>query len=467
MDNHNNTRLRNLLILFSMTTLFLGGACCYAYQRFDKGVGLLIIAVIVACCLLLAARLSRQINSPLRKLKNDIQLLTQGRLTHLPPSETQEFAGLTQSLNEFLDRMRKQIQTDEQRRQTEENVVNFLQVVSDASDGDLTVRAPVTEDAFGSIADAYNLMVESLAELLRDTNHNALEVGRESRNLLSIFQQVKQNAEIQLQHVTEATKSADTTAESARQIAAKAAFAQGVSARVDNATALGNARVNSNIDGMQLIRSTVQVINKKMKMLSERMMQIGTISQLISEVATRTTILAMNASIEAARAGEQGRGFLVISDEIKRLADEASGATRQIDGIIKAIQTETGEVAAVLEEETRIVEEQTQIAQNTGEALTAVADAIQESNEVMTEITALSQEQQAISATMVREIDKMATISQQTSVHIGNSSEISEGLNRMSNNLLASLAQFTLNQGTPNPQTDSATRPGPEQDNSC
>ncbi|MDT8420270.1 MAG: methyl-accepting chemotaxis protein [Desulfuromonadales bacterium] len=446
-----------------MIILVLGGACGYLYQRLGTGPGLLLVAAMVTCCLLLATIMIRQINSPLQRFKNDIQLLTQGRLTHLPPPASHEFAGPTQALNEFLDRMRKQIQTDEQRRQMEENVVSFLQVVSDASDGDLTVRAPVTEDAFGSIADAYNLMVESLAELLRDTNQNALEVGRESRNLLTIFQQVKQNAEIQLQHVTEVTRSADTTAESARQIAAKAAFAQESSAKVDNAATLGNAKVNKNIDGMQLIRSTVQLINKKMKMLSERMMQIGTISQLISEVATRTTILAMNASIEAARAGEQGRGFLVISDEIKRLADEASDATRQIDGIIKAIQSETGDVAAVLAEETRIVEEQTQIAQDTGEALSAVADAIQEANEVMAEITALSQNQQAISATMAREIDEMATISQQTSVHIGRSSEISEGLNRMSNNLLASLAQFTLTQDSSSPQTDSLTRPVPEQ----
>ncbi len=387
---------------------------------------------------------SRRITNPLNTLMAGIEKVGQGEIVEISVPSKDEFAEIAHAFNETINRIKGYIKTDEQRQKADENVINFLEVVSEAAEGDLTLRAPVTEDAFGTIADSYNLMIESLADLLTDTTINAEEVGEESRQLLDIFQTMKEGADNQLQHVSSATDAAEETAESATQIAEKTSLAQRAAASVEEATTLGNERVNLNIEGMQLIRVTVQVINKKMKSLAERLLEIGTISQLISDVATRTTILAMNASIEASRAGEQGRGFLVISDEIKRLADEASEATRQIGGIIKAIQSEANEVTLALEEETSTVEEQTKIAQETGEALSAIHKATSDSRQVVTEITSLSQEQQQISGRMVASIRQMADITADTSAMITTSSQISEGLNGVSESLLQSLGQFRL-----------------------
>lgn len=387
---------------------------------------------------------SRRITTPLNKLMEGIEKVGQGEIVEITVPSKDEFAEIARVFNETINRIKGYIKTDEERQKSDENVINFLEVVSEAAEGDLTLRAPVTEDAFGTIADSYNLMIESLADLLTDTTINAEEVGEESRQLLEIFQSMKEGADNQLLHVSNATDAAEETAESATQIAEKTSLAQHAAASVDKATTLGNERVNLNIEGMQLIRVTVQVINKKMKSLAERLLEIGTISQLISDVATRTTILAMNASIEASRAGEQGRGFLVISDEIKRLADEASNATRQIGGIIKAIQSEANEVTLALEEETSTVEEQTKIAQETGEALSAIHKATTDSKQVVTEITKLSQEQQQISNRMVASIRQMADITADTSAMITTSSQISEGLNGVSESLLQSLGQFRL-----------------------
>lgn len=387
---------------------------------------------------------SRRITTPLNKLMEGIEKVGKGDIVEISVPSKDEFAEIARVFNETIDRIKGYIKTDEERQKSDENVINFLEVVSEAAEGDLTLRAPVTEDTFGTIADSYNLMIESLAALLTDTSINAEEVGEESRQLLEIFQTIKEGTDKQLQHVASATDAAAETAASATQIAEKTSLAQQAAMSVDEATTLGNERVNRSIEGMQLIRVTVQVINKKMKSLAERMLEIGTISQLISDVATRTTILAMNASIEASRAGEQGRGFLVISDEIKRLADEASEATRQIGGIIKAIQSEANEVTLALEEETSTVEEQTKIAQETGEALTAINKATNDSKQVVTEITKLSQEQQQISGGMVSTIRQMAEITADTSAMITTSSQISEGLNGVSESLLQSLGQFRL-----------------------
>jgi methyl-accepting chemotaxis protein len=402
------------------------------------GCGVIVFGVVIG--IIVSGRVTR----PLNQLMEGIESFGQGEFKEISINSRDEFEEIAKAFNSSLERIKSFLKSDEERQATEENVINFLEVVSEASDGDLTLRAPVTEDAFGTIADSYNLMIESLAALLTDASINAEEVGEESRQLLDIFQTIKDGADSQMQHVASATDAAENTADAAAQVAEKAALAQRAATSVDEATTLGNERVNRNIEGMQLIRVTVQVINKKMKSLAERLLEIGTISQLISDVATRTTILAMNASIEASRAGEQGRGFLVISDEIKRLADEASEATRQIGGIIKAIQSEANEVTLALEEETSTVEEQTKIAQETGEALAAINAATSESKQVVTEITKLSQEQQKISDDMVATIRKMADITADTSAMITTSSQISEGLNGVSESLLQSLGQFRL-----------------------
>lgn len=378
------------------------------------------------------------------KLLHGIRSVSSGDAEEIHIHSGDELDEIAMSFNETVGRLKAYIRTEEEQKKTQQNVIEFLDVVSQAADGDLTVSAPVTADVFGNIADAYNLMMSSLADLMLGVRRSANEVGSEARRLLDIFKTMEMGAESQMTQVKQTTEAVDETSATTQEIAQKAKVAQEASLKVDTVTSQGHGLVVQNIEGMQMIRIAVQTINKKMKSLSERLLEIGTISQLISEVASRTTILAMNASIEAARAGAQGRGFLVIADEIKTLADKSSEATKQINGVIKAIQAEASEVTSALDEETKTVETQTRLAHDTGEAFTDIEKAVGDSKAVVSEIFGMAQRQRELTNTMVLSMEEVQRVSLQALALVKNSATISHGLNKMSESLLGSVSKFRL-----------------------
>jgi len=403
-----------------------------------SGIGVVFLGIVIG--LFVANRVS----GSLRQLLSGVQNVKTGKFQEVSMKTGDELEEIAAAFNQTMGSLRGYLQSDGDREMTQENVIRFLDVVSHAAEGDLTMKAPVTADVFGNIADAFNVMVDGLGHLLTDVRKSAYALSQESQQLMGFYKELEGGAEDQMAQVKKATGSVDETSATTQEISQKATHAQEVSSTVDQATSDGNRMVKQNIEGMQVIRVTVQGINKKMKSLSERLMEIGTISQLISEVASRTTILAMNASIEAARAGAQGRGFLVIADEIKGLADKSAEATKQINGIIRAIQTEASEVTASLEEETRTVEAQTRLAQDTGEAFKEVEKAIGESRTVVSEIFDLSQRQRGFTVDAVGSMEEVSKISVKALKLVKDSAAITHGMSQMADMLQSSLSPFRL-----------------------
>ncbi|HSB51224.1 MAG TPA: methyl-accepting chemotaxis protein [Dissulfurispiraceae bacterium] len=357
-------------------------------------------------------------------------------------SRRDEFYGIGETFNETMDKLRAFIQTQEERKRTQENVIKFLNILSAASEGDLTQRANVTPDVFGSLADAFNLMVEGLSELIKEVKTSADDANSKSVALSGIIRQLQDGADMQMKEVKTASEAVGASAASAVAITERTKSAQSVSVEASAAITKGSRIVSDSIDGMQLIRVTVQAINKRMKHLSERLMEIGTISQLISEIANRTNLLALNASIEAARAGEQGKGFVVIAEEIRGLSERSAKSTKQIGEIISTIQAEAAGVTKHLEEETHHVEMETNMATDTGTIFEEIAGTIEKIGLIVSEINDAAEGQRSLTSRVVASMETVQHVSVQVLQVVHELTDISSSLSDTSTAMTTSTKRF-------------------------
>lgn len=353
-----------------------------------------------------------------------------------------EFSDIAEAFNEAMNRLRTLIQTEEERKKTQESITKFLNLLSSASEGDLTQKAEVTPDVFGSLADAFNLMVDGLSELIREVKKSADDSLKKSTGLMQIIRQLERGAGMQTDNVSHASGAVDQSAESAVTITERTTAAQKISEDALSTIQTGTKIVSDSIDGMQVIRASVQAINRRMKLLSERLMEIGTITQLITDISNKTNLLALNASIEAARAGEQGKGFVVIAEEIRALAERAARSTKQIGEVISAIQQEAAGVTKHLEEETNSVEKETTMANQTGQIFEEVAGTMKKIGSIVAEINGSAEGQRELSTRAVTSMQEVNRVSEQVLKIVHELTDISRALSDTSRALTGSTSRF-------------------------
>jgi methyl-accepting chemotaxis protein len=405
----------------------------------------LVILALALCCLTSINVLwfRNSVIKPLNSVQEVMKSIKRGNYgDRIKITSRDEFGSIAEAFNETLDRLSSLAQTDDERRNMQGDIIRFLNILSAASEGDLSQKAEVTPDVFGSLADAFNLMAEGLAELIREVHRSANEANSRSSALAQIIGKLEDGAVLQKSEVKLASDAVIASATSAMQIAEKTKAAQNISEDAFQSINKGGKIVSDSINGMQLIRVTVQAINKRMKLLSEKLMEIGIISQLISEIANRTNLLALNASIEAARAGDQGKGFVIISDEIRGLAERSAKSTKQIADIISAIQSEASGVTKHLEEETNYVEMETNMASDTGTIFRQIETLIKNIGEVTNEIDTATGEQKNLTDKVSLSMEEVQRISQEVLNVVHDLTEISKSLADSSNFLMTSTSRF-------------------------
>src|SRR5580704_12474861 len=296
----------------------------------------------------------------------------------------------------------------------QEAIMRLLDELSSLADGDLTVQATVTEDITGAIADSINYAIEALRELVATINDSAIQLDGAARQTQSAAAHMAKASSAQSRQITAASESMADMAASIEEVSGNSERCADVARHSVDIAHKGGDAVRRTIDGMNAIRETIQETSKRIKRLGESSQEIGNIVELINDIAEQTNILALNASIQASMAGEAGRGFAVVADEVQRLAERAANATKQIEVLVRTIQTDTNEAVVSMERSTTDVVGGALLAENAGAALEEIEQVSNQIASLVQNISASARQQAAASGNISKNMQVVREISTQT-----------------------------------------------------
>lgn len=355
------------------------------------------------------------------------------------------FNQMAKMINTTTTEARKRAEeTERAREDLQRQVIRLLDDVEGAARGDLTVQAEVTADVLGAVADAFNLTITNLRKIVKQVKQAAVQVNKAStdselfaRNQSSDALRMAEELAVTLNSVQMMTDSIQRVAENARE-------AEEV-ARSSSVTALkGGDAVERTVAGILQIRETVSETTRKVKRLAEASQQISTIVAVISQISSRTNLLALNASIQAARAGEAGRGFAIVADEVRQLADRSAKSLQEIEQIVLQIQTETGSVMTAMEEGIQQVRD---VTDRSEQAKRSLEDIIQVSNRIdalVRSITADTDEQRENSRGVAKVMQAVELTAQATSQESQRVAGSLQNLVGIAKDLISSVERFKV-----------------------
>jgi twitching motility protein PilJ len=333
----------------------------------------------------------------------------------------------------YRDQEKRRQYAEAENRENQEAILRLLDEMGNLADGDLRTYATVTEDFTGAIADSVNYTIDALRDMVTTINETSGQVSSAAKQTQDTARHLTEASVHQADEITTATTAINEMAVSIDEVSKNADNTANMALKSVEFAKKGGDTVRRNIEGMDRIRETIQETSKRIKRLGESSQEIGDIVELINDIAEQTNILALNAAIQAAMAGEAGRGFAVVADEVQRLAERSSNATKQIEALVKTIQTDTNEAVISMEQSTAGVVNGARLAEESGEALEQIMKVSDDLSSLIQNISGSARQQSRaasnISETMhvIQEITTQTSAgTNETAASIGNLASLAE-----------------------------------------
>ncbi len=394
---------RNLLKVFALTAIILGSASLF-----------------------LIILLARQLSKPLTELSEKTQQVAEGNLdvqaelqgTVETMTLAYSFNSLVKQVKDLLQNQKEQVLADEQRQQKEkleQDIYGLIDEVSDALEGDLTVRASLDSMELSTVADIFNAIIDNLQEIAIEAKQSTGQVGSSLKENESAIRLLAEQAITEAKETRDTLTSVEQMSQSIQEVAANASQAEKIADDTYNTVQQSSSDMEKTVDSIVNLRTTVGETAKKMKRLGESSQKISQVVSFIEEIALKTNVLAINASVEAGRAGEQGHGFTIVAEQVGALAAQSAAATKEIASIVATIQRETQEVSQAMESGTSQVVESTRLVESTKQSLGLVLEKSQDINQLMRSISQKTVSQADTSQTVTNLMQQIAELSEQSS----------------------------------------------------
>lgn len=299
------------------------------------------------------------------------------------------------------------------------------ELMEQAETGDLTVRGDYrANDELGQLNRTFTNMMEGLRTVIQQVNGNAAGLAESSRQLAinaeganqatheiaAAIQKVAAGSETMMGGAAESARSMEEMAVGIQRIAENSSIVSESSDLMAKQAQQGHEMIRKADHQMKLINSSVGNLSTVITQLNTRSQEIGHIVEVITDIASQTNLLALNAAIEAARAGEHGKGFAVVADEVRKLAEQSEQSAGKITALIQEIQNDTLRSVEAMKKGTQDVEEGMEVVQHAGTTFESIVDAARQVAEQIQEVSAATEELSAGSEQVTASVTDMSCI---------------------------------------------------------
>lgn len=433
----------------------------------------LIFASIVA--LLLAYFIARKISVPVNKLRTAASKVAEGDTSiQVDINSKDELGVLSNEFNTMVDHIKRSIEEVNQKsldaeKAAEEanNAKNEIQYYQDYlsrntkilsiemekfANGDLTVEViPEKEDdEIGQLFIGFNTVVKNINLMLSQVTEAVQATASASNEISSSSEEMSAGAQEQAAQATEVAGAVEQMTATILQTSQNANSALKYSKSAGDKAKLGVEKVALSKEGMNRIVSSAQNTGEVISQLAQKTDQIGQITQVIDDIADQTNLLALNAAIEAARAGEQGRGFAVVADEVRKLAERTTVATKEIGETIKKIQQEAKLADESMSEAGDSVKNGMKINEQLEKALNEILNEAVKVVDEINQVATASEEQSSAAEQISKNIESISSVTQESAAGTQQIARAAEDLSGLTHNLENMIARFKINSNTKN-----------------